>query len=142
MKSKLFSVAAFFVAVIITLTCFFYFSAPKMDEQIDTSQQIVALNEISQLVDSGDTESAITKISELEKSMRNTENITQGNYQILIIGALSLVFKMVGIASFNTEFTPMAFIIPIAIIAVSFLVFSYFSASKIKKVEIKGLVVE
>ena len=55
---------------------------------------------------------------------------------------LTVVFKMVGISSFNSQFTPMAFIIPIAIIAVSFFAFSYLSSSKIKKVEIKELVVE
>lgn len=55
---------------------------------------------------------------------------------------LTVVFKMVGISSFNSQFTPMAFIIPIAIIAVSFFVFSYMASSKIKKVEIKELVVE
>ena len=55
---------------------------------------------------------------------------------------LTVVFKMVGISSFNSQFTPMAFIIPIAIIAVSFFAFSYLASSKIKKVEIKELVVE
>lgn len=55
---------------------------------------------------------------------------------------LTVVFKMVGINSFNTEFTAFTFLIPIAIIAVSFFVFAYLASGKIKKVEIKELVVE
>ena len=55
---------------------------------------------------------------------------------------LTVIFKVVGISSFNTEFTVFSFLIPIAIIAVSFFVFSYFASSKIKKVEIKELVIE
>ncbi|MBQ7810485.1 MAG: FtsX-like permease family protein [Clostridia bacterium] len=55
---------------------------------------------------------------------------------------LTVIFKMVGISSFNTQFTPMAFIIPVAIIAVSFFAFSYMASGKIKKVEVKELVIE
>lgn len=55
---------------------------------------------------------------------------------------LTIVFKMVGISSFNASFTAMSFIVPIAIIAVSFFVFSYLASRKIKKVEIKELVIE
>ena len=55
---------------------------------------------------------------------------------------LTVIFKMVGISSFNTQFTPMAFIIPVLIIAVSFFAFSYMASGKIKKVEVKELVIE
>lgn len=55
---------------------------------------------------------------------------------------LSMVFRLLGISSFNTRFTPVSFVIPIAIIAVSFFGFAYLASGKIKKVEIKELVVE
>lgn len=55
---------------------------------------------------------------------------------------LTAVFSFAGISSFNTEFTAVSFIVPVAIIAVSFFVFSYLASSKIKTVEIKDLVVE
>lgn len=55
---------------------------------------------------------------------------------------LTIVFRFVGLSSFNTQFTAMSFIIPIAIIALSFFTFSYLASRKIKKVEIKELVVE
>lgn len=55
---------------------------------------------------------------------------------------LTAVFRFVGISSFNTEFTLLTFIIPVAIIALSFFVFSFLASNKIKKVEIKELVIE
>lgn len=55
---------------------------------------------------------------------------------------LTIVFKVVGISSFNSEFTPMSFVIPVVIIATSFFVFAYLASRKIKNVEIKELVIE
>jgi signal transduction histidine kinase len=94
MKNKLFIVTAGFGAVIILLTCFFYFSIPVQNNQSRKSQQIVALNEISQLVEAGDTASAQKKIAELDKSLRITEITEQDNKRILIVGATNLVFLL------------------------------------------------
>ncbi len=55
---------------------------------------------------------------------------------------LTMVFRLVGISSFNAQFTAISFIIPVAIIAVSFFTFAYLTSRKIKKVEIKELVIE
>lgn len=55
---------------------------------------------------------------------------------------LTAVFRFVGISSFNAQFTAVSFVIPVAIIAISFFVFAYFASRKIKKVEIKELVIE
>ena len=55
---------------------------------------------------------------------------------------LTMVFRMLGISSFNAQFTATSFIIPVAIITISFLLFSYIASRKIKKVEIKELVIE
>lgn len=95
MKNKLFSVTAVFGAVIILLTGFFYFSSSAENGQTEKSQQIVALNEIDQLVKSGDTALAEEKISELEKSIRNTEITEQKNSQVLLIGGVSLTFLII-----------------------------------------------
>lgn len=61
---------------------------------------------------------------------------------LLTEDVLTMVFRLVGISSFNAKFNVVSFIVPIAIIAVSFFVFAYFASRKIKKVEIKELVVE
>lgn len=55
---------------------------------------------------------------------------------------LTMVFRLVGISSFNARFTFGSFAIPIAIIAVSFFSFAYLASSKIKTVQIKELVIE
>ena len=55
---------------------------------------------------------------------------------------LTLVFRLLGISSFNAQFTFISFAVPVAIIAVSFFSFAYLASSKIKTVEIKELVIE
>lgn len=94
MKNKLFIVTAGFAAVIIFLTCFFYFSAPSTDNRSEKSEQIVALNEISRLAQAGETETARNKIDELEKSIRDSDITVQSNNQTLLIGAVSLAFLL------------------------------------------------
>ncbi len=55
---------------------------------------------------------------------------------------LTIIFRLVGISSFNAQFTAISFTIPVAIITISFFIFSYLASRKIKKVEIKELVIE
>lgn len=55
---------------------------------------------------------------------------------------LTATFRILGVSVFNAQFTVMSFVIPVLIVAVSFFVFSFFASCKIKKVEIKELVVE
>ena len=55
---------------------------------------------------------------------------------------LTVVFRLMGISSFNAKFTFVSFAIPVAIIAASFFGFAYLASGKIKTVEIKELVVE
>lgn len=95
MKNKLIFVTVGFAIVIILLTCLFYFSIPVQSNQSAQSQQIVALNEIEHLANSGDTALLEAKILELQQSIRDTEIVQQNNSQVLIIGAVSLAFLMV-----------------------------------------------
>jgi ABC-type antimicrobial peptide transport system permease subunit len=55
---------------------------------------------------------------------------------------LTVVFRLMGISSFNAKFTFVSFAVPVAIIAASFFGFAYLASGKIKTVEIKELVVE
>lgn len=95
MNNKLFRVTAGFGAVILLLTCCFYFAEPVQPIQSSMSQQLVMLNEISQLVRSGNTELAQDKITELDKSIRTTEIIPQNNDRILLIGGVSIVSLLI-----------------------------------------------
>lgn len=94
MKNKLFIVTAGFAAVIIAITCIFYFSAPNNDGQSKKSSQIVALNEISRLAESGDTEAAQAKIDGLQNSIKSADVAVQNNDQALLICAVCLVFLL------------------------------------------------
>ena len=80
MKNKMFLVTAGFAAFIIFLTCFFYFYVPDENNQADNSSRIVALNEISRLVEQGDTESAQRKISELEKEFSKSIGLSRKDW--------------------------------------------------------------
>ncbi len=55
---------------------------------------------------------------------------------------LGYILRMVGISSFTTAYTPLTFMVPIGLICVCFFLFAYLAARKIKKVEVKELVVE
>lgn len=94
MKNKLFKVTAGFAVMIIALTCLFYFLTPAQNNQSDMSNQLVAINEISQLVSMEETELAQEKIAALENEIRNVNIIEQNNNQIIIMGGVSLVFLL------------------------------------------------
>lgn len=55
---------------------------------------------------------------------------------------LTMVFRLVGISSFNARFTVVSFAVPVAIIAASFFSFAYLASARIKTVQIKELVIE
>lgn len=55
---------------------------------------------------------------------------------------LSMIFRSIGIASFNAQFTPVSFVVPVALICICFFIFAYFASRKIKRVEVKELVIE
>lgn len=103
MKNKLFAITAVFSVVIIFFTGLFYFSTPVQNNQSNKSEQIVALNEIDQLVKSGETELAQQKIAEFDRNIRNSEIITQSDNQMIIVGGVGLVFVLV--VSFYIYFT-------------------------------------
>ena len=94
MKNKLLWVTVLFAAVIVMITGLFYFAA-SVQSHPGGAEQVVALNEIDQLVKAGNNELAREKIAALEKMIRNTEFVEQGKGKVLAIGAVSLVFLAV-----------------------------------------------
>ena len=73
MKNKLICSASFFAALIIIITACFLISDKSVDPKDVKSEQIVAANEIEQLLRSGETEQAAEKASELRESIRRSE---------------------------------------------------------------------
>lgn len=86
MKNKFLMIMAAFGAVILLLTCIFYFSEPGQDNQANRSEQMVALNEIDHLIQSGDTELAQEKLATLEASIRHSQFTESNKDQILALG--------------------------------------------------------
>lgn len=70
MKGRLISVTVFFCLVIIAATFGLYLSGKQTDSRDRNAEQIVALNEISQLAQSGDTERFLEKTSQLQEELR------------------------------------------------------------------------
>lgn len=55
---------------------------------------------------------------------------------------LTVLLYEAGISNFQTRFGVMTFIIPVSVICASFFIFSYFVSGRIKKVEVRELVIE
>lgn len=56
--------------------------------------------------------------------------------------ALSVIFRTIGLSSFATEFTADVFIIPFIFICFCFFLFSYIASGRVKRIEIKELIIE
>lgn len=92
MKAKLISVTVVFAVVIISISACFYISNITENTDDIYSEQIVALNEIQKLINSGQYELAEEKAENLQENIRNTSYNTKGNSQIIIICSISFVF--------------------------------------------------
>ena len=92
MKAKLFSVMALFAVVMIAITAVFYGSTSTENTESLQSAQIVALNEIEQLANAGETELLDEKISDLQQSIRGADIEQKNNNSILIMCGVSILF--------------------------------------------------
>ena len=73
MKNKLISAAAAFAAVIIAITACFVISDRMVSPQDVKSEQIIAANEVEQLIRSSDTDQAAEKAEQLQESLRKSD---------------------------------------------------------------------
>ena len=85
-----------FAVLITSVTLVLYFTSPVDNSQSEKSGQIVALNEIDQLVKAGDNEEASLKISDLQDKIKSADNEKRGNGRILIIGGTGLALILLG----------------------------------------------
>lgn len=95
MKGKLTGVIIFFSAVIILVTACFYISDKMVNSKDMRAEQIVAANEIEQLIRTENSEKAAEKAVELQKSMRISKNNEKGSIRTIIMGSISLAFLFV-----------------------------------------------
>ena len=70
MKKKLIGITAFFAFLITAVITYFYFSEQAVKKEDIQAEQVIAANEIQQLIESGETELALKKTQVLKENLR------------------------------------------------------------------------
>lgn len=92
MKGRLISVTALFSALIIIVAGVFFYTEKQANSQDNKSEQLVAINEIEQLVKTGEYEKLSEKTAELSESIRSSEAVSNVNVSIFIMCGICIVF--------------------------------------------------
>lgn len=92
MKGRLFSVTVLFSVLMIIAASIFYFSEKQADPQDNRSEQLVAINEIDQLVKMGEYEKLPEKTAQLSESIRSSQTVSDVNIGIFVMCGLCIVF--------------------------------------------------
>lgn len=92
MKNKLICAAAVFAAVIIAITACFLISDRMVNPQDVKSEQIVAANELEQLINSGQTDKAFEKAAQLQESLRKSDAGYHSDKRTIAMCWISLAF--------------------------------------------------
>lgn len=95
MKLRLLKITFFFAILFVVLTSRFYFDDTIENSQDKKAEQILAINEIEQLIQSGQTHEAIQKTSELQQSIRLIDNQQRDNGKWITLCIISLIFLFV-----------------------------------------------
>ena len=92
MKGRLFSVTVLFSVLMIIAASIFYFSEKQAEPQDNRSEQLVAINEIDQLVKMGEYEKLPEKTAQLSESIRSSQTVSDVNIGIFVMCGLCIVF--------------------------------------------------
>lgn len=92
MKSRLISVTALFSALIIIVAGVFFYKEKQANSQDNKSEQLVAINEIEQLVKTGEYEKLPEKTAELSGSIRYSKEVSNVHIGIFIMCGICIVF--------------------------------------------------
>lgn len=95
MKGKLIGIFFFFVVVNIIITGCFFHSDSKEKKQDRKAEQIVAVNEIEQLIESGKNKEAMEKSEILQKDIRLTEEGENSRYNLVTLCVINLCILFV-----------------------------------------------
>lgn len=95
MKERLAGITAVFAAIIITLTAVFCISGSSTTPQETQSEYIVAVNEIEQLIRSGNSDEAAEKASELQQIIRSSGVEAHSHFRVPAMGVTALFFVLV-----------------------------------------------
>lgn len=95
MKSRLIFVTLFFSAVLVLVTGVFCFLEKETNSQDARAEQIIAVNEIEQLVKTGKYETAFDKAAELEENIRSAQAASNGGDKLFILCGICVVFFII-----------------------------------------------
>ncbi len=94
MKNKLICAATVFASVIIAITAYFLISDRIVNPQDVKSEQIVAANELKQLINSGRTYQAAEKAAKLQESLRKSDAGYHRDKRTIAMCGISLAFLL------------------------------------------------
>ena len=92
MKSRLIGIVFFFAAVNIVITGCFFLVASTENEQDVKGEQILAVNEIKQLIGDGKNEAAMEKSELLQQCIRVSEQQVNNDSRLISICVMNLCF--------------------------------------------------
>lgn len=95
MKGRLIGIIIFFVAVNIVITgCFFLLDTTEKKQDIK-AEQILAVNEIEQLIEAGRTKEAVEKSEHLQQSIRLLDQQEKSDNRLIMICVINLCFILI-----------------------------------------------
>ncbi len=95
MKRKILGLVIAFIAVISALSCVFWIWSNEETKKDSRAQQIVAANEIEQLIRLGEYDKAGEKTAALREDITKTQDLADGSTVIVIMWGISTAFIIV-----------------------------------------------
>ena len=94
MKKKLIGITAFFAFLITAVITYFYFSEQAVKKEDIQAEQVIAANEIQQLIESGETELALKKTQVLKENLRGFSVQKRNVNSLFLLGGMCLCFLL------------------------------------------------
>lgn len=92
MKKKLAGITVFFAVLIVCVIAGFFLYEYNLDEEDVSADQIIAVNEIEQLVRMGENDRAAEKAAILKENLRESDGQSRRLNGLLMVGGICLVF--------------------------------------------------
>lgn len=95
MKKRLIFVTAFFATVLLAVTGILFMSAQKTAPEDFRAEQIVAINELEQLAQSGELEELAIKAERLKEDIRTVQQTPDDSRRIFVLCGICIAFLLV-----------------------------------------------
>ncbi len=95
MKKRVIGITILFATVILALTGFFWYRGRQTVSSEKREEQVVAINELKQLILSGEETAFFEKADLLQEEIRNTEEMVYQNRPLLFLCGICIVFLFV-----------------------------------------------